>query len=450
MATFVKEHSGILYDEDFNENSLLWTLSPSDEDCLRFEKDGLHILYSDQYISYTMKEPETSYCVITQLDHVPYNKEDNGGILLLANNQKYAECQTYMASEPSTIDNNGANLGLTKNFDSTYVRYSIDGKSVSPNTASSDENYVIPKNAQTIYNSEDNFTDIVYKYLKLIKINGKIKNTYQFLASCNGINWIEVGQTEFEQISRLGLFLYSSDGDTLTALQNNAKFVCNRWTIYDNTNITIKGINILQAFEITESDEKDNVRTVLRSDTTPGINITQQDNTVKINSNNILLPIRNGRIRIFPKGHYDITLGEFDMGKETFGGDVFSLNYDIRVFVDNKQVKRGEVFDIGKLYRNKYRRYIVISNFEDIPIANLKVSIVAYSDYYSGEKEVKIAIYDDSKKDQDPDQYTFTDTLTIPLIEAESDVELIMKLSDTPEQGFYTAADSYKFKILIE
>ena len=44
MATFVKEHSGILYDEDFNENSLLWTLSPSDEDCLRFEKDGLHIL----------------------------------------------------------------------------------------------------------------------------------------------------------------------------------------------------------------------------------------------------------------------------------------------------------------------------------------------------------------------------------------------------------------------
>ena len=110
MATLVKEHEGIVYNENFREKSLTWSLSPSSIDCLRFEPDGLHILHSDHYVTYTMKEMEDPYCLIMQLEHTPIDEEDIAGLIVLSDTNNYAECQTYLATSPSTIGNNGENV----------------------------------------------------------------------------------------------------------------------------------------------------------------------------------------------------------------------------------------------------------------------------------------------------------------------------------------------------
>ncbi len=82
MATLTKEENGIIYSEYFNESpSSIWSLTPSDVDCLRFENDGLHILSSDEYVTYTFKEPNSNdnqlnYCLIAEIIHVPITKDD--------------------------------------------------------------------------------------------------------------------------------------------------------------------------------------------------------------------------------------------------------------------------------------------------------------------------------------------------------------------------------------
>ena len=441
MATLVKEHEGIVYNENFREKSLTWSLSPSSIDCLRFEPDGLHILHSNHYVTYTMKEMEDPYCLIMQLEHTPIDEEDIAGLIVLSDTNNYAECQTYLATSPSTIGNNGENVNAGYDLSSKYVGYSFDDEEEEESS-----NIDSSSSSETVVHPITGFVDVVYKYIRMIKFNNQVGHTYQFFASSDGISWIEVGNTDYNENNSIGFFLYGTKNEKVL---RKGKFVINAFHIYENPYITINGINILEDFEIYDPHLK---RTILRSDTFPGRDMVNHNgNNVKINTNHLVLPLHDAKIRIYSKMDYSDTRGEYTLDNYTFGGDIFTITRDIKLFIDNEEVLAGNTYDLGTLFTNKFRKNIVIYNNEDYSLGNIKVSIVAYSEYYSGEEVIKLALYHGNEAYQkDYEDYHYNDYVIIDRLEAHTGQELIMKLSDVPKQEFYSVANKYRFKLLIE
>lgn len=449
MATLIKEEEGILYNEYFHENPLIWSLTPSETDCLRYGEDGLRILHTNQYVTYMLQEPESRgydkgkecYCLIMHLDHTPITEEDIAGLIVMSDTNNYAEFQTYLATSPSTIGNNGENVNAGYDLGAHYVSYRFDDEedeSHEGGSSSSDE--------ETIVNPSTGFVDTIYKILKVIKYDNAIGYTYQFFASSDGFNWIEVGNFDTTRRNSIGFFLYGTkDARTL----QRGKFIIHEFALYKNRYITINGINILQEFEI--FDRRLN-KTILRSDDTlhGQLMVSHHGNRVQIDTTHMVLPLTDAWIRIYTKGHYNDTVAQFDMDNLTFGGDIFTISYDIQLRIDNEIVPNGEPYDLGTLFTDTFRKNIVIYNNENIDLANITVSITAFSEYYNGEEVVQLAFYKENMEYQSVPPYTYKQSLMIPKLEAHTGVELVMKLSDVPKQEFYSVANKYRFKLIIE
>jgi hypothetical protein len=441
MATLIKEEHGLIYDEYFQESSLIWSLTPSGNDCLRFNPDGLRILHNDHYITYTMKEMEDPYCIQAHIDHVPVTEEDIGGIIIFSDTNTYAECQTYLAEFPSTIGNNGENVTAGYDLSARYVRYTFNDEE-DESTSNSDSS----SSSEEVINPTTGFHDTIYSYLKMIKYNNAVGHTYQFFASSDGDNWIEVGNVDYDRCNSIGFFLYATkDYRTLT----RGNFTINSFYIYKNKYITINGITILQDFEIIDSERN---RIILRSDTTPGINIVNKHgNRVQIDTTGLKLPLKNALLRIYSKGKYLSTVAQFTLDNLTIGGDIFSINYDIQLIIDNNVIESGAVYDIGELFVNSIKKNVIIYNNDDIDLANVTVSIHAFSEYYNGEEVIKIAKYQENMEDNPlSEEYYYTDSILIPSLLSHTGVEIVMKLSDVPKQEFYSVANKYRFKLIIE
>ena len=455
MATLTKETGGLIYNEDFQESSLLWSLTPSDVDCLRFnQNEGLRILHNDNYISYTFRdEPNTNefrnYVMLVELDHTPLTEEDIGGIIVLNNTNDFAECQTYLAKSPSNIQNYGENLDNFLDFygdlDARYVTFSFNDDNLAGDEEFEEENEEDEEETTTV-NPETGFVDTIYKYIKVVKtwLENSSQRIYQFYASHNGIKWIEVGQVTYESSSSIGFFLYSTKNQELL---RKGKFIVKHMYLYDSNYISINGINILQDFEIIS---KFDGKTLLRSDSTPWKNmVNTKSNNVIINTTNINLPIIDSYIRIYVKGQYENTVAQYDLEGLTFGGDIFNIYYDIKIYIDNKEIEQGRPYDLGYLYKND-KKIIVIYNNEDYDLANIKIKVIAYSEYYSGEEVIGMAFYDKNKVNQNINTYQYQNELMIPKLESRVGQEIILKLNELPKQEFYSAANDYRFKILIE
>ena len=52
MANLMKTQNGLLFYDDFSEKTLMWTLSPSDANCLSFGDKGLRMVHNRRYCSY--------------------------------------------------------------------------------------------------------------------------------------------------------------------------------------------------------------------------------------------------------------------------------------------------------------------------------------------------------------------------------------------------------------
>ena len=63
---------------------------------------------------------------------------------------------------------------------------------------------------------------------------------------------------------------------------------------------------------------------------------------------------------------------------------------------------------------------------------------------------VQLAFYKENMEYQSVPPYNYRQSLIIPKLEAHTGVELVMKLSDVPKQEFYSVANKYRFKLIIE
>lgn len=425
MANLIKTANGLLFYDDFSQRSLVWTLSPSyAKNVVEFGDKGLQLKHSDNYCIYTMVEPENEdFSCIVQLDHIPYNENDVAGIIILSNNKEYAECQSYMATEPSELENGDK-----------YYQSVIDAIENTVDDYLNSSNTTTPSTVQQVQTIP--FTDTLYKYIKF----NKMKYKYVFYASSDGINWIEIGNVSFDDSSVVGFFIYSTtDQDVI----QNSHCYFNNFALYKSKYFVFEGIDRLNEIEMYDGDGN----TVFKTDTIDFLSkVSRWSKTCSVSTNMLTLPIRDAKIRIYPRGKYEETIAEYELG-DVWGGDEFTITRDVKVFIDGQQINTNEIYDLGTFYRGSYFIKLVIENSDNEAISDMKIKVIKYSEYYGGEEAVGIALYDENEPNSTTE---YGKQVDIELLQPSESRTIMIKLVDRPVHDFYMTANNYRFKIVIE
>jgi len=467
MASLNKTNNGLLFYDDFSEKTLMWTLSPSDANCLSFGDNGLQINHTRRYVTYTIVEPSTEdYSCVIQLDHIPAKVADIAGIIVMSNAKDYAECQSYFATSESEIVNSEIQETELETMihhimDEDYVRWSDnDNENLTGN-------YVIDENGNTFTTVErivhslldpsyvrwddseedssepiiipptSGFVDEIYQYIKFTKTKYK----YIFYASVDGSIWIEIGNVKFENSGVIGFFLYGTDDIDII---NKSHCFFNNFAIYNSKYITIEGVD--RQYEMEIYDANNNV--ILRTDNIQFAHMISRSNkTCVINTTTMPTPIKNSRLRIYSKTNYDVTINEFLLGETVYGGDGFALEPNIELFINNTKINQSQIYELGEFYRGSYFIKLDIHNSDEYILSDVKIKVIRYSEYYGGEEEVSIAVHSD---DILPNNLFYQKEVIIGRINPSEGKSIYLKLLDKPVQDFYMTANSYRFKIIIE
>ena len=426
MANLIKSANGLLFYDDFSQKTLMWTLSPSyAKNVVEFGDKGLQLKHSDNYCIYTMVEPENEdFSCIVQLDHVPYNVDDIAGMIILSNNKEYAECQSYMATEPSGFENGNKYYQTVIDAIEDTIDDYLSSSGITSSTGAMTVTQTIP------------FVDTLYKYIKF----NKMKFKYVFYASPDGIEWIEIGNVSFDDSSVLGFFIYSTtDKDII----DNSHFYVNNIALYKSKYIIFEGIDRLNEIEMYDGDNN----VIFRTDTLDYLDkVSRWSKTCSVSTNMLPVPIKNARIRLYPRGKYADTIAEYELG-DVYGGDEYTLTRDIKVFIDGQQINTNEIYDLGTFYRGSYYIKMVVENSDNEPVSDVKIKVIRYSEYYAGEEAVAIALYDE---DEPNTSLKYGKDISIELLEPSESRTVLMKLMDRPVHDFYMTANDYRFKIVIE
>lgn len=437
MAKFNKTNDGLIFYDDFKEQSLMWTLSPSNSNCIRFGESGLTMLHNRMYCTYTIVEPSTEeYSCIVEIDHIPYNFDDIGGIIIIANNKEYAECQSFLATGPSELGNSNTIItdieeAVNKIASNSFVKWSVNN-----NDLNNVEDASV--NTNNIDNDTgDTFVDTFYKYIKFTKQKYK----YIFWASEDAQTWFEVGNVKFESSGVIGFFLYSTEDEEII---NNSHFNVKSFALYSSKYITINGINRSYEFEIIDGDGN----VILRTDNIMyQYMINRSSTSCLINTQTLPMPIKNATLRVYTHDNYENTINTYQFDNSIYGGDSYKLEYDIKLYIDNVELNSFNIYDLGELYNGNKYRIISIVNNEDYILSNIKIKIVKFSEYYGGEENIYIALKEDNLIENELD---YKKEIIINGLQPSESKNIYVKLTNIPFQDNYLTANKYRFKIIVE
>lgn len=475
MAEITKIKSGLLYSDDFKERSLLWTLSPGNKlDQLEFGDNGLIIHRDkDQYLSYTMREPERDYTCIVELDHPIKNLEDIAGVLLFSTPEDYAEAQSLFYSHRSQLMNGQVResdilRAVYHIMESRYVRWSQSGEELEfidmgeycGTDFTSDEYKLIEaividrikKDTSFVMYDDNDINEVnnlpeqdisyvdaldtdLYKYIKFNK-EGHI---YNFYASTDRNKWIAFGTTDFDYNIQIGFFNYSN------AEKEDVPLNIKVFKITDSQYIEIQNISPNYHIELVDYADE-HVYFDSGSSIEEGV-ISRVDKTMIINTNTLGLPIHKGYIRVYKNDDYHETILKqfFEDGIDP--GDKFALNYNLELYVEGHKIEVDDLFNLGTFSKVlDYVEFEIYNNDDDVDADNVIVSVAQYSEYYGGYKEVEIALQED---DFPASSLSYHKSITIPEITHKTGRKLYMRLKEDVAQTPYNAANAYRFKITI-
>jgi hypothetical protein len=439
LSKLNKTASGLLLYEDFKENSLIWTPSPNNYMNIGFSEAGLQIKHSDTYKTFTIQEPQEDYCFICKLNHVPINEDDIGGVIVMSNDTSYLECQSYIANKHSYVTNEDVEkqqiLELLDEILEGFVEYSITDDSgtypsINPST-NIPSNMPIPGGVSESTN--ETFEDVMYAYIKVIK-----KNTvYSFFASTDGEQWIEVGNSKFNDTHRIGFFLHSMGTFTPDDLLKS-NFYVEYAMFYDNNYVIIRNVkDVVHTLELRD----ENGALICDNHQTSSLMVIK-DNTAYIDTTLLKMPYDNLRLVMLNSSNnilFDYTI------KQLVGGDRYEYGYDLKVCIDNTEIDQEELFKLDAFKSNEQTVRIDIYNQEQFEITNLKVSIAQYSVYYNGCETIGISLYDENEE-----VYDFKESVVIDSIMPTEGRSVLIKLTDRTVQDFYKKEGAYRFKLNIE
>ena len=449
MAKFVKAQSGLLYNENFAEHSLLWSLTPNIPLNVEFTENGLRMIHNKEYTIYSINEPDTDdFSCICHFDHIPYNTNDIVGVLVMADSENYVEAQSYIDNKKSGYNSlvtmkDYVTEQIKEQLDvlaTDYVRYTIqEEENVNEETKKSIEEEITTNNDDSNKNEESysykqeessssTFVDVIYHYVKISKTNG---NLYTFYASEDGYSWIEFGNASFKDAGRIGFFTYGTNNQDMI---DNSHFYIKNFCFYSDKYLVITGLKDGQTFELKNDNH------ILCTSFSQIVN--QKNNIAVIDTTTLPMPITNGKILLKDADGQVIVDNSFDF---LVGGDRYSFSYDIHVCINNKEINKDDLIDLGVFYTNNQTARLYIYNDEEYEIKNLKVKIIAYSEYYGGSEPIEISVYH-------PDQITteFKKEIIIDSIMPSEGKSILVRLSKKIFQPNYKSANDFRFKIIIE
>lgn len=435
MPKINKTASGLLLYEDFKQNSLMWTPSPNNFENISFGEGGLKIQHSTTYKTITLNQPDTNFTFVCKINHRPIDANDIGGVIIMSNDTFYVECQSYVATGPSHLENNSNHTErqITEFIDKfldKYVEYSIENdEGVFPEGSDEEDTNTEggTGNGNQSSDGSNTFIDEMYPYFKITKLNYK----YTFFASIDGFNWIEVGNTEMSDSNRIGFFLYSYDESIDVS---NSHFYVEYAVIYNNNYVIIDNIKDNQTIELRDENGD------LICDSTSRF-VAHKNNQILIDTTLLNIPLNNARLTVLQNNKfiYDHEIAQL------VGGDVYAYNYDIKLCIDNQEINQEELFDLGVFYHNEQTIRLDIYNQEEFTLENLRVSITSYSFYYGGNETIEISLYDESET-----KYDFSDSVVIPEILPTEGKSILIRLNNRVLQDFYKKEGQFRFKINIE
>ena len=433
MSKLNKTASGLLLYEDFKENSLIWTPSPNNYMNIGFSHEGLQIKHSGTYKTFTIQEPQDNYCFVCKLNHIPINEDDIGGVIVMSNDTSYLECQSYVANKHSYVTNRDADKEMVLEFLDEILEGFVE-YTVTDDTGTFPENpatipSTVPGGIGSSYNGT--FEDVMYAYIKVIK-----KNTvYSFFASTDGKEWIEVGNSKYNDTHRIGFFLHSISNLTEEDL-TKSNFYVEYAMFYDNNYVIIRNVkDTIHRIELRDKDGSlicDNTHQML----------VIKDNTAYIDTTLLKMPYNNVRL-VFLNASKKILFDYYV--SQLVGGDRYDYGYDLKVCIDNTEINQEELFKLDAFTSNDQTVRIDIYNQEEFEITNLKVSISSYSVYYNGCETIGISLYDVNEE-----IYDFKESVTIDSIMPSEGRSVLIKLTDKTVQDFYKKEGAYRFKLNIE
>lgn len=448
MSSLNKVNNGLLFEDTFSDRTLIWTISPSDKiSQFLFDDNKLIIRPCDKYLTYTMQEPNIEeYSCIINLTHSPLSKDDIAGILILGTNKEYIECQSYLSATPTELSNaqtvdtymeQTVSKLIIDKLANAFVTYSendrepdlngvIDtGTSIKPGTEPTDEELM-----------ENN---IKYNYIKF----SKVLNRYTFHVSVDSYNWIDIGSCKLDNGGSIGFFYYSTTNEKVIA---KSKFMAHRVTIYSSKYITIRGINT-DIYEMEIYDKNKNI--VLRTDNRTYYNtFSRHKDELVLNTTSMPVPIEDAKLRIYRTGSYNNTIREYELG-DIYGGDIFTLDKNIGIYIDNVKLNPNEIYDIGSFYRGNHYIMISIKNEESFRLSNISIKVLKYSEYYGGEQYIYIALLKETDTVALKD-LKYSKSITIDALRESETVNIALKLLDEPRNEAYRVAQDYRFKIIID
>lgn len=173
MTMVSKSVSGFIYQETFNQVSLLWNTLPINRTISLDNSVGL--IHGNERVTMTIPAPSGDYVFQASIDHKPTILSDIGGIVVLSTTGNQIECQTY-------FDNT---IGVSQYF----------------------------------------------QYVKVVKVG----DVFTFYASMDSSVWYMIGNSELQDANRIGFFLDGPNtSDANTFVIKNISFYKSNISVFNS------------------------------------------------------------------------------------------------------------------------------------------------------------------------------------------------------------------------
>lgn len=175
--------NGVIFNEDFKKENLMWSITPQDTTRYQFTANGIILKHGEGRVLLTLPSPcnYEKYFMEAEIEHDAIDNFDYAGFIIMSTDEKSIECQSYF------------NSNINKN----------------------------------------------YKYIRIMYDDG----LYTFYISYDKATWEELGNSRLTDAQRIGFFI-DNIKTPLTKDLLIKKFIIRRSSIveFDNINSKVKNI----------------------------------------------------------------------------------------------------------------------------------------------------------------------------------------------------------------
>lgn len=159
----------------------------------------------------------------------------------------------------------------------------------------------------------------------------------------------------------------------------------------------------------------------------------------KIDAQNVNFPFK-GKVQIFDTTGF--LLDETEVFDDIWGGDVFWYGVKLDFEIDGLLMRQDREHQLGNMESGIIERKGYVINNNDIPIYNIRASVMALSEYHGWE-------WTDIATDMFGEPGIYGDVINLGHLEPGERVPIWMKITRQPSQQVASLHD-YKFRVLFE